>query len=192
MVYSTLPEGGRGGLYAGGAYALMDILTEKGQESLKQERDAVNLFRRVKPSFDFIETPKDKPASLDGFIYRGTELIAGVEVKCRNMTVWELKRQFAGKWLVTHDKILRGQKICEGLCVPLKGFLYLVPDRLLLIVPIWDPELGYQSDIEVMESETQATINGGRAKRVNAYIDTSKAVSIVEAIPFKEAPSGSP
>ena len=164
----------------------MDILTPKGQETLGQERMAIRLFTESFPGFDFIETPKDRPADIDGFVVQlhpgnstGT-LICGVEVKCRNMTVDQLRGEYNNRWLVTADKIDRGVAICKGLGIDFRGFLYLVPNKMLLIVPIWSYEKGYVADIEYEQTQTQATVNGGLAMRLNAYIDTGKAKVVAE------------
>lgn len=144
------------------------------------------MFTESFRGFDFIETPKDRPADIDGFVIQrhpgnssGT-LICGVEVKCRNMEVDQLKGEYQNRWLVTADKVDRGVAICKGLGIDFRGFLYLVPNKMLLIVPIWSYEKGYVADIEYEQSQTQATVNGGLAVRINAYIDTSKAKVVAE------------
>lgn len=159
----------------------MDILTPKGMETREQEKAAIKLFLESFRGFDFIETPKDLPAALDGFIVRNGELVYGVEVKCRNMTSEDLREKFENRWLVTADKIDRCVNICEELCIGFRGFLYLVPEKMLLIVPIWDYGKGYIADIEYEATETQATVNGGVAIRQNAYIDVSAAKVMIEA-----------
>ena len=158
----------------------MDILTPRGQLTLEQERLALGIFKERFSDYDIVETPKDRPADIDGFIVHGTNLLAGIEVKCRNMTAHELKNQFGNRWLVTADKLDRGVNICRGLCIPFKGFLYLVPDNMLIIKTIWTPKDGYDTGIDYMQSETQATVNGGTAFRINAYIDVSGSTVIAE------------
>lgn len=159
----------------------MDILTPKGQETLKQERRALDLFSASYGAFSFVETPKDKPADLDGFIYKDGVLIAGVEVKCRMMTAVDLREKFNREWLITDDKIDRGVSVCEKLCIDYKGFLYLVPDDLLLIVPIWSYSSGtYTSEIRRESTKTQKTVNGGEIVRLNAYVDVSRAKAVVQ------------
>lgn len=153
----------------------MDILTPKGQETLRQERKAIALFLESFPGFEFFETPKDTPADIDGIITRGTTLISGVEVKCRNMTVDELSKKYKYQWLVTADKLDRGVNACERLGIDFRGFLYLVPDNALFIVPIYSYKEGWLVEPDYEITKTQATVNGGIAERLNAYIDVSKA-----------------
>lgn len=158
----------------------LDILSPKGRESLRQEREAVELFLVNFREYGFIETNKDAPADIDGFIIRERMIISGVEVKCRNMTFSDLKHRFNMKWLITADKLERGVKICQHLGTDFRGFLYLVPDRMLLIVPIYSFALGWLTDPEYEYTTTQATINGGEAKRLNAYVDVSNASVVAE------------
>ena len=153
----------------------MDILTPKGQETLAQEREAISLFLQSFPGFEFIETPKDTPADIDGFITKNGTIISGVEVKCRNMTVDVLDTKYKYQWLVTADKLDRGVSVCERLGTDFRGFLYLVPDKMLFIVPIFSYKDGWLIEPEYEMTKTQATVNGGIAERLNAYIDVSKA-----------------
>lgn len=161
----------------------MDILTPRGQETLKQERRALELFLSSYggSGYGFVETPKDQPADIDGFIHKEGVLVCGIEVKCRNMSVEDLKSKFANKWLITNDKLDRGVSICERLCIDFKGFLYLAPDDLLLVVPIWSAaEKAYKSSVDIIESRTQKTVNGGTIVRLNAYVDVSSAKAITQ------------
>lgn len=153
----------------------MDILTPKGQETLRQERKAIALFLEHFPGFEFFETPKDTPADIDGIITRGTTLISGVEVKCRMMTADDLVNRYKNQWLITADKLERGVSACERLGIDFRGFLYLVPDNMLFIVPIFTYKEGWVASIDYDVTETQATVNGGTARRLNAYVDVSKA-----------------
>lgn len=153
----------------------MDILTPKGQITRQQEAKALSIFLERFPSYEFVETPKDKPADIDGFIHKDCVLLSGVEVKCRMMSYHDLMNKFDGKWLITYDKIERGISLCRSLGVDFRGFLYLVPEKILLIVRIWDFKTGETVGMELEETRTQATVNGGSIVRLNAYVDVSHA-----------------
>lgn len=153
----------------------MDILTSKGQETLAQEREATSLFLQSFPGFDFIETPKDTPADIDGIIIKDGVMISGVEVKCRMMTADDLVNKYNNQWLVTADKLDRGVSACERLGIDFRGFLYLVPDKMLFIVPIFSYKDGWLVEPDYEITKTQASVNGGIAERLNAYVDVSKA-----------------
>ena len=159
----------------------MDVLSPNGMETLKQEQEALSLFRKQNPSYDFVETPKDRPSDIDGFITRSGTLISGVEVKCRMMTMEDLFKRYDCRWLITLDKVERGIAVCRSLCVDFRGFLYLVPDKMLIVVPIFSHDKGWLTEPIYDWTETQATVNGGIAERLNAYVDVGHATSIVAA-----------
>ena len=152
----------------------LDIFTEKGQESVRQEQNAIFLFHDAYPDWKYIETPKNSPCAADGFLAKNNVLCGVVETKCRDMTIEQFDK-FNLEWLVTMQKIIDCVKIAESLHVHLFGFLYLIPSKMLLIKKIWDNKEGFVVDFNVIKSETQATINGGTAIRSNAYIKMNDA-----------------
>lgn len=133
------------------------------------------LFLANYHDYRFAETPKDRPADIDGLILKHDVIVSGVEVKCRNMTVDELKNRFDMKWLITADKLDRGVDVCKRLCVDFRGFLYLVPEKMLFIVPIFSHEKGWLVEPDYEYTTTQATVNGGHVERLNAFVDVSEA-----------------
>lgn len=143
-----------------------------------QEAAAIRIFLEKYRDFDFIHTPKGEPADIDGFITDETTLISGVEIKCRMMTCDQLFHDYKGRWLITYDKIERGISICRSLGVDFRGFLYLVPDETLLIVKIWDHRTHETVDMDLEETRTQATVNGGSIVRLNAYISIAGATVV--------------
>jgi len=156
----------------------MDILTPKGIVTRQQEMEAIQIFLGKYPDFDFIETPKDEPADIDGFVIKGGTIVSGVEVKCRMMKYDHLMNDYKGRWLITHDKIERGIAVCRSLGIDFRGFLYLVPDRTLLIVRLWDHRTGITADMKLEETLTQATVNGGSIVRLNAYVNIAGATIV--------------
>jgi hypothetical protein len=155
----------------------MDINTPKGKKSLGYERDTVSLFCKLYPQYRFIETNKNTPAAIDGFFYLedGGHIDYAVEIKTRNMTKEILQNRFDNTWLITHEKILRGQQVSDLLCIPFIGMLYLIPDKTIYTLKITD-ELGkFVIDFNVENTRTQETINGGLVWRTNAYLPMETA-----------------
>ena len=158
----------------------MDINTPKGKKSLAYERDAVSLFCKLYPEYTFIETNKNTPAAMDGFFCTypsadGNHIRYAVEIKTRNMTKEILQNRFDNTWLITHEKILRGQQVSDLLCIPFIGMLYLIPDKIIYTLKITD-ELGkFVIDFNVENTRTQETINGGLVWRTNAYLPMETA-----------------
>lgn len=156
----------------------MDINTPKGQKSLEYEREATELYCYLHPEFGFIETDKNEPAAIDGFLYlhHMRMVKAIVEVKARDMTLDTLQNKFDNTWLITYDKLLKGREIANLCRSSFVGMLYLIPDKTLLTIRISDSFGDWCQDFSVRETETQETINGGKVTRKNAYIPMRNAM----------------
>jgi hypothetical protein len=148
----------------------LDILTPKGQESAREEQEMLDSLRITFPSHMFVNTPKKNPSQVDGFTIKDDEITSCFESKCRDMTRRQLTT-WGNEWLVTYDKILHGAMLAKSLCVPFNGFLYLVPDNLLIVVKIADEMGNFLPKIRLERTVTQRTINGGAMVRTNSYID---------------------
>lgn len=145
----------------------LDIHTEKGQKSLADERRAMGAFSSAY-GVGWVETPKDKPAWADGLLVKGDEVRGVGEVKCRyNLTLAKFQDSFCMEWLVTASKVEECKTLASGLQVPLVGFMFLVDEgesgmllwkRIDLLM------------VNTERTETKATVNGGVAYRMNAFI----------------------
>jgi len=156
----------------------MDVLTPKGQRSRWHEDRAVKIWLHHFPTYSYVETPKDKPAVVDAVLSVNNSIKAVVETKCRNITLFDLQGKFNNEWLMTHDKMIKGSEIASALSVPFIGFLYLIQDEILMYQKLWEPEVGWVCSMAIRPTWTQATINGGKALRSNAFIDMSKATQL--------------
>lgn len=155
---------------------MLDINTPRGQKTLDDERRCIEIVEASRPGWTFIITPKSREAAVDGvLVFEGTAR-AIVEQKSRyDVSLDEFISRYENEWLVTFEKILKARTIAEMCCVPLVGILYIVRDDTVLTQPIWSPEKGWQTSFAVRKTRTQATVNGGKALRDNAYIDMSNA-----------------
>lgn len=155
----------------------MDILTTKGQISLSDERIVAQW---VEKNFNFlyIETPKNSPALIDAILIGkiNKEIKGIIETKCRyKLTLEKFKTSFQSEWLVTWSKVHNAIQIADSLGVPCFGFLYLVDEKTLLTQKLSEPNGKLNVKIRLETTETQATINGGKAIRTNAFINMSSA-----------------
>lgn len=166
----------------------MDINTPRGQRSLEEERKAIARFSAAFPQYEWVSTPKGKPALLDGLFYTHKEgavngrtervLAAVVEVKARWQTRDGFREEFHDEWLISEDKLTHGQRASELLGVPFVGFLWCVPDAHLCVVPFTDSKGKFKFPFEVKQTRTQETINGGEAIRRNAFINLKNAKEV--------------
>jgi hypothetical protein len=154
---------------------MLDILSKKGQKTLEQERQAIEIWHSHVPDWVYNETPKDSPSPVDAIITNGGCCRAVVETKCRDMSEDMFSNTFDKKWLVTFDKILKAKDIADSLQIPFLGFLYLTKSNCLIWQKLWTPNKGWLIEIDVRKTKTQATVNGGEIYRDNAYIDMKDA-----------------
>jgi len=150
----------------------LDILTEKGRQSLRYEDRMLGAIKK-NYGVDIVETDKDSPALCDGFMVRNGVTTGVFESKCRNATVQDFEKW--GSWLVTYAKIDGLAWMSNKLCIPSIGFLYSIPDDVILMWQITDIEGNYKFQFKVEKTITQATINGGEAERENAYLPIREA-----------------
>lgn len=154
----------------------LDILSEKGSQTLVDEAAAVSIFRSHCPNYFYFDTPKSEPAVVDAVMVMGGALSAVVETKCRyNLTEEKFWGKFEGTWLVTFDKLMRSRDIARALGVGLVGFLYLVDSKVLLVNRITDKDGVFPESMQKRRSPTPETINGGLVYRLNAFIDMTSA-----------------
>ena len=157
---------------------MLDVNSPKGQESLEHELRAVQLWQHHYPDFTYIHTPKDGSALVDAIIGdNDCNVVAIVEQKSRNMSLEQLQK-WNNEWLVTHAKIEAGRITAHALGVPFIGFLYLIPDDLLITKQLSNAKGEWTCDFRVDMTETQETINGGKITRENAFIDLTEAKHI--------------
>ena len=156
----------------------MDILTDKGQQSAKDEQDAINIWLNRYPAFSYIHTNKDRESAVDGFIVKDGSIVSVVETKCRyGLTLDKFMNEYEGMWLITFEKLVIARSISRKLCSPLTGFLYLVEEKTLLFKKIIDENGEFISgNMLIKNTQTQRTINDkNQIARNNAFINMNDA-----------------
>lgn len=164
----------------------LDILTPRGQQTLKDEDRAVAIWEFYNPEFRYCRTPKDSPSAVDAVIVDREGLIRGVvEAKCRyGIDEQGFKDAFRGEWLITMDKVVRGSRAAQMLCVPYYGFLYLTAADIVLTKKIADSDGQFCVPFRCDNTTTRRTVNGGEALRANAYIDMADCRKYRAPIPW--------
>ena len=157
---------------------MLDVNSPKGQESLQHELRAVQLWNHHYNDYTYVHTPKNGSALVDAVIVdNDTNVVAVVEQKSRNMSLEQLQK-WDNEWLITYDKIEAGRYVANSLGVPFIGFLYLIPDDLLITKQLSNAKGEWTCDYRTDVTETQETINGGKISRLNAYINLTDAKHI--------------
>ncbi len=156
----------------------LDIETERGQATLAQEKQAYAIFEARFPDFLVLHTDKTKPEPFDGWILRNDKITSVVETKCRvDVSYEEFLKRYQNKWLVTEAKlqIIANYIKNSEIPVPLYGFLFFPNSKVLLIKKLIDKS-GEITARELRRTNTQATVNGGTAYRMNAFIPMMDAM----------------
>ena len=153
----------------------LNILTPRGQQTLRDEADAAAIFERC-TGLSYVRTPDHLPSRVDALLIKEGRIAGVVETKCRyDMTRASLRDEFKNEWLVSMHKIESLKAASASLCVPAFGFLYIVRDGLLLVQRITDEAGEYAIPFRVDRKETQKNCNGGTKKEPNAFFSMANA-----------------
>ena len=145
-------------------------------ETLQHENNAVRLFIKKHPNYEYVHTPKDGYSPVDAVLKKNDCVKAIVETKCRlNLSYDKFRHLFGCEWLLSLDKIIAGRQLAIHLNVPFVGFLYLVEDDLLLVQRICDESGLYTANMTIRSNETKRTMAGGKIVRNNAFIEMNNA-----------------
>lgn len=161
----------------------LDINTPIGRLSVADEYKAVELFEATYPSFKYLFTDNTSAARIDAVLEENGERKALVLTSCRrNFSLEMFRSRMNWEWLVTKDKLDEASHLCELERLALVGFLYIVPDRVLLTEQLYDSSLTHLPKekrwlvpIRYKQTWTQATCNGGQVRRENAFITMNRA-----------------
>jgi hypothetical protein len=105
---------------------------------------------------------------VDGIAVKDNEITHVVEFKSRNESMESIER--FGSYLISYDKIENGLQICRMMRVPFILIVYLIKDGVVMGIEIGD-EFGVSVEMEIKETRTQKSIEGGTVIRRNAFID---------------------
>ena len=149
----------------------LDCQTERGQQYIARERTIAH-WLTSQTGLPHIETPD--PCGIDA-IYGKDQQLWLVEIRCRlglflvgNKVFQKEKKLYHSTILVTHEKIEKAQQAAK----------YMHGNYILMIqigsghILWWDLT---SAKLDTRSTITRATCNGGKAKRINAFIPLSDA-----------------
>lgn len=145
----------------------LDINTPKGQKNLKEELEMLKYISKCW-NIKIKITKKDLPYPHDGILLLDDKIVGVFESKNRQLSLEEFEN--FGSWLITYDKLEKCRKVAMNLKVPFYGFLGLEKSSLVMCWKISDENGEYLFDFTHQETLTQATTNGGKAYRDNAFL----------------------
>jgi len=158
----------------------MDAKTPLGQEAILLSYEAIKKFEAHYKDrlFKIVTTQQWEPAQLDGIIVSGDTIRATVEIKVRDFSYAMLLDRFNGEWLMSFSKLRAGMAAHAIHGVGMTGLLYCKSDKKLVVARLINNEGQIGLPTRLDSTETQATVNGGKAHRVNAFIDIRKCMVI--------------
>jgi hypothetical protein len=152
----------------------LNINTPRGQVALSYEQTLIHSIESHWPQFHAVQTPKDQPAEVDGFLIKENELYAVFETKTRDCNLAQMN-QWGNEWLLSFDKLMHGADIAKRLRIPFIGFLYLIKEPIAMSIKLADKEGNFIPKMRLERTTTKRNINGGEVIRTNAFIDLSTA-----------------
>ncbi len=165
---------------------MLDCETPLGREYMQHQYETQYRLERL--GYVCINTPKASDRT-DIFIARmrhGRLSMYGIaEIKSRStaggqpLTVDYLRAN--GGYLITAEKLTAGQHLSYKLGLPFYIIVNLIADSKLLVWKITDANGKTLDQIETRVTATRATVNGGIAERLNAFLSMdSKNLTIIE------------
>lgn len=146
----------------------LDINSEKGKQTLVDEREMHEELEKILGG-KILETDKSRPAKIDGLHYIDNTLQMIFEAKCRYDMDFELLNR-RGSLLITKQKVDDGKNLSRLLQVPYVVIVYLVKTKTIVA---WKLTNDFGDDLFEYESknfQTQRTVNGGQANRMNSFL----------------------
>ena len=149
----------------------LDCLTPEGQKWIARQSRIVKIIAQTF-GVSAIEMSHDPAATIDVQFYRDSHLKAIAEIKCRNMSLDQLRSY--GSYLITDDKLSRGADISRTLEVPMYLFVGLRRDHRIVYWKVTDHDGASIINIDRRSTFTKRTCNDARPiTRMNAYLPLS-------------------
>ncbi len=152
-------------------------------------QEVVRVIMRDTPNHGWVNTT-DSYARVDGLIYtnaRGLsslspELVAIIEIKCRNISLGDLWAKFKGELMVDASKIEALRSISAMLCAPSYLVSYLMASGVVLKTKIANDKGEIICKKRNELTVTSAGMNGGQKEKEVSYIklDGTEIISTEE------------
>lgn len=156
----------------------MDATSAKGLEVRDEVEEVIERLEKKWDSL-FVQFSNESPVRFDGMIIEDRNIGAIFEFKCRDVSVRDSQLFYKGKGydtiILTQEKIDHGVNYSKQFRVPFLFIFYARKSGSVHCIQITNSKGEYLFNYKVENSVTKATINGGRAMRVNAYLPINQA-----------------
>ena len=127
---------------------------------------------------DVYETDGTTAADIDGHLFRNGERVGIIEIKSRNGSKEKLMIEYKGTYLITYDKLLKGQRRSKQYKVPYMLIVRWLGDNSMYFWKITDSGGNFTFQFKTDYTWTQKTCNGGLIKRLNAFLPVKNGLKI--------------
>lgn len=117
-------------------------------------------------------------AHSDRIFFRDGACKCIAEIKSRNMTKAKLKE--FGTYLISNSKLKYGEELSRMTGIPFYLFVNLIPDNLIVYWSIFDAHGIRRFLYKTETTTTQATCEGGKAERENAFLPLGSMFQLKE------------
>lgn len=156
---------------------MLAINTLLGQQAEDNARQALLKLTNDEVSIAFL--PNNSTSVIDGYLIRSGEIRCAFESKSRKASICPNGILFKGKvyetYLITEAKLLNGIDIAQKQNINFSLFVYLEISNTILQFPIYNHFKKTILNYSKEATTTQATVNGGYVKRLNAFIPINLA-----------------
>lgn len=156
---------------------MLAVNTPKGQQAEASARNAIRQLTSAEVSVAFL--PNNSIAAIDGYLIRNGEIRCAFEAKSRQASIAPTGLIFKGKvydtYLVTEEKITIGIELAKKQSINFSLIVYLELSNIILIFPIYIHSTKATMPYTAQTTRTQATVSGGSANRLNAFLPINLA-----------------
>jgi hypothetical protein len=158
----------------------LDCETERGRVFIGHQIKTQNILESLGYKIISMSTKDSKSDVIIARDIDGVTTMTGVaEIKSREMAgSVPLTRSYLsrnGGYLITEDKIHHGKKLSSITNVPFFVIVNLLKENVILIWKVTNSSGDLIIDYKSKATVTQATCNGGKANRVNAFLPIENA-----------------
>jgi hypothetical protein len=155
----------------------LDCNTPEGRKYIKSQNETANMIGRLL-HLDVYQTDDTTAADIDGHLFKDGERVGIIEIKSRNMSAAMLMIDYGGTYLITYDKLLKGQKLSKQYQVPYALIVRGLFDNSIYLWKLTDSTGKFLFPFETAATWTKETCNGGSIKRVNAFLPVKNSVKM--------------
>lgn len=148
----------------------MDVLSKRGQEFTRIQREVVKEYQVHNPSVVMVETPNNQPAAVDYIVVDPDYNLKGlVEVKVRKSGITTDEFEFGKYAIFDYEKLLDGCDLARLLRVPFYIWMFLLDSGNLYSWKITDLNGIVQENYKELNVTAKKNINTDATRTLRRF-----------------------